>query len=164
LDPVAPARIDPRNVRRAIRALEVCLTTGRPISEQQRKMPPPYRLFQIGVTRPRAELFARVDARVDRMIADGLVEEVARLAAAGYGWNLPAMSGIGYRQIGEYLRGEISLAEAVARIKRQTRRFIHQQNTWFRPDDPNIRWIHPDRTPLADLLAEIKGWLVEPSP
>ncbi len=164
LDPAAAARIDPRNVRRVIRALEVCLTTGRPISELQRKAPPPYRIWQIGVTRPRAELFARIDARVDRMIADGLVEEVARLAAAGYAWDLPAMSGIGYRQIGAYLRGEISLDEAVARIKRQTRRFVHQQNTWFRPDDPQIRWLHPGHTPLAALLAEITAWLAAGGP
>lgn len=159
LDPAAAARIDPRNVRRVIRALEVCLTTGRPISELQRKAPPPYRIFQIGVTRPRPELFAAIDARVERMIADGLVEETARLAAAGYGWELPAMSGIGYRQIGEYLRGEVSLAEAIARIKRQTRRFVHQQNTWFRPDDPAIRWFDPGRESAADLVAEIRAWL-----
>jgi tRNA dimethylallyltransferase len=159
LDPLAAARIDHRNVRRVIRALEVCLATGRPISELQRKTPPPYRIFQVGVTRPRPELFARVDARVDRMLADGLVAEVARLVAAGYRFDLPAMSGIGYRQIGQYLRGELSLDEAVALLKKQTRRFIHQQNTWFRPDDPAIRWFDPGRASLADLQAEIAAWL-----
>ncbi len=159
LDPLAAARIDYRNVRRVVRALEVCLATGRPISAQQRKQPPAYRILQLGVTRPRPELFARVDARVEQMIAAGLVEEVQRLSAAGYGWDLPAMSGIGYRQIGQYLRGEITLAEAVAQIKRQTRRFIHQQNTWFRPDDPAIRWLHPDQTPVAVLRDEIAAWL-----
>ncbi|MGC8780060.1 MAG: tRNA (adenosine(37)-N6)-dimethylallyltransferase MiaA, partial [Anaerolineae bacterium] len=65
----------------------------------------------------------------------------------------------GYRQIGAYLRGEISLAEAIARIKRQTRRFVHQQNTWFRPDDPAIRWFDPGRESVAGLLAEIRSWL-----
>lgn len=159
LDPVAAAAIDYRNVRRVIRALEVCLTTGRPISAQQRKIAPRYRILQIGVTRPRAELFARVDARVDRMIADGLVDEVRRLAEAGYDWNLPAMSGIGYRQIGAYLRGEMSLDEATAHIKRQTRRFIHQQGVWFRADDPAIRWFDPGREAVADLQAEIAAWL-----
>ncbi len=156
LDPSAAARIDYRNVRRVVRALEVCLTTGRPISEQQRKQPPAYRIFQIGVTRPRAELFARVDARIEQMIAAGLVEEVARLAAAGYSWDLPAMSGIGYRQIGQYLRGELTLAEAMAQIKRQTRRFIHQQNTWFRPDDPAIRWLDPGITTPAEVVQMIR--------
>jgi tRNA dimethylallyltransferase len=159
LDPLAAARIDHRNVRRVIRALEVCLVTGRPISELQRKTPPPYRIIQVGVSRPRPELFARVDARVDRMLADGLVAEVARLLAAGYGLDLPAMSGIGYRQIGHYLQGQISLDEAVALIKKQTRRFIHQQGTWFRPDDPAIRWFDPDQASLASLQAEIAAWL-----
>lgn len=159
LDPAAAAAIDYRNVRRVIRALEVCLTTGRPISAQQRKIAPRYRVLQIGVMRPRAELFARVDARVDRMIADGLVDEVRRLAEAGYDWNLPAMSGIGYRQIGAYLRGEMSLDEATARIKRQTRRFIHQQGVWFRADDPAIRWFDPGQEAVADLQAEIAAWL-----
>jgi len=90
LDPRAAARIDYRNVRRVIRALEVCLVTGRPISELQSKEPPPWRAGRracwIGVTRPRPELYARIDARVDRMIAGGLVEEVRALAGAGYGW------------------------------------------------------------------------------
>lgn len=143
LDPVAAARIDPRNVRRVIRALEVCLSTGRPISELQTKSPPPYRIVQIGVTRPRPELYARIDARVDRMIEAGLVDEVRRLADAGYGWDLPAMTGLGYRQIGQYLRGEITLDEAIALIKRGTRRFVQQQYNWFRPDDPAIHWIDP---------------------
>jgi tRNA dimethylallyltransferase len=164
LDPLAAARIDHRNVRRVIRALEVCLVTGRPISELQRKTPPPYRFFQIGVSRPRPDLFARVDARVDRMLADGLVAEVARLLAAGYHLDLPAMSGIGYRQIGHYLQGRLSLDEAVALIKKQTRRFIHQQGTWFRPDDPTIRWFDPDQASLASLQAEIAGRLAVSAP
>jgi len=152
-DPTAAARIDHRNVRRVIRALEVCLVSGRPITELQRKTPPPYRILQIGVTRPRPELYARIDARVDRMIADGLVAEVERLAAAGYDWQLPAMSGLGYRQIGQHLRGEISLDEAIALIKRQTRRFVRQQYTWFSLDDPVIRWVDPGETPFEAVLA-----------
>jgi len=164
LDPLAAARIDHRNVRRVIRALEVCLVTGRPISELQRKTPPPYRIFQVGVSRPRPELFARVDARVDRMLGEGLVPEVARLLTAGYGLDLPAMSGIGYRQIGQFLQGELSLDEAVALIKKQTRRFIHQQGTWFRPDDPAIRWFDPDQASLASLQAGIAAWLAVSGP
>jgi tRNA dimethylallyltransferase len=153
LDPVAAGRIDYRNVRRVIRALEVCLVTGRPISEQQRKAPPPYHVTQIGVTRPRAELYARIDARVDAMIAAGLVAEVERLAAVGYDRDLPAMSGLGYRQIGAYLRGETSLADAIALVKRQTRRFVHQQYTWFRLDDPQIYWADPGHASIGELLA-----------
>ena len=146
LDPAAAARIDHRNVRRVIRALEVCLVSGKPISELQRKAPPPYRIVQIGVTRPRPELYARIDARVDRMIEAGLVDEVRRLAAAGCGWDLPAMTGLGYRQIGQHLCGQISLDQAIALIKKDTRRFVQQQYNWFRPDDPGIEWVDPSST------------------
>ncbi len=158
LDPVAAARIDPRNVRRVIRALEVCLSTGRPISELQTKSPPPYRVVQIGVTRARPELYARIDARVERMIEAGLVDEVRRLAAAGYGWDLPAMTGLGYRQIGQYLRGEITLDEAVALIKRGTRRFVQQQYNWFRPDDPAIHWVDPGVVGPEAVLQLLAHW------
>ena len=147
LDPRAAARIDYRNVRRVIRALEVCLVTGRPISELQSKEPPPWRAGRracwIGVTRPRPELYARIDARVDRMIAGGLVEEVRALAGAGYGWDLPAMTGLGYRQVGQYLRGEMDLEAAIALIKKGTRRFVQQQYNWFPVSDPAIRWLDP---------------------
>jgi tRNA dimethylallyltransferase len=156
LDPIAAGRIDYRNVRRVIRALEVCLVTGRPISAQQSKSPPPYQVYQIGVTRPRPTLYARVDARVDEMLQAGLVEEVRRLAAAGYSWDLPSMTGLGYRQIGAYLRGEMSLAESVALIKKQTRRFVHQQRTWFRPDEPSIHWLDPDEVTPDQILAQLR--------
>lgn len=152
LDPIAAGRIDPRNVRRVIRALEVCLATGRPISELQTKSPPPYVVAQIGVTRPRPELYARIDARVERMIAAGLVDEVRCLADAGYDWDLPAMTGLGYRQIGQYLRGEITLDEAIALIKRGTRRFVQQQYNWFRPGDPAIRWVDPGNADTIETL------------
>jgi tRNA dimethylallyltransferase len=75
------------------------------------------------------------------MIACGLLDEVQRLARAGYAWDLPAMTGLGYRQIGQHLRGEIDLATAIARIKTDTRRFVQQQYNWFPLDDPEIRWI-----------------------
>ena len=156
LDPVAAGRIDYRNLRRVIRALEVCLVTGQPISRLQRKSPPPYQVYQLGVTRPRPGLYARIDARVDAMLAAGLVDEVRRLVEAGYSWDLPSMTGLGYRQIGAYLRGELSLADALALIKKQTRRFVHQQATWFRPDDPAIHWVDPDEVSLGEILAQIK--------
>jgi tRNA dimethylallyltransferase len=162
LDPLAATRIDYRNVRRVIRALEVCLTTGQLISDLQRKSPPPYRILQIGVTRPRPALYARIDARVDRMIADGLIAEVARLLAAGYGLDLPAMSGIGYGQIGRHLLGECTLTDAVALIKKQTRRFVHQQGVWFRANDPAIRWLPPDLVPVSDLCRWLSAWLSVP--
>jgi tRNA dimethylallyltransferase len=162
LDPVAAERIDARNVRRVIRALEVCLVAGRPISELQRKSPSPYLILQIGLTRPRAILYRRADDRIERMMAAGLVDEVRRLVAAGYNWHLPAMSSLGYRQIGAHLRGETSLEEAVQSIKRETRRFIRHQYNWFRPSAPHIRWFDLEvtlpseiETAVTNLLAQI---------
>jgi tRNA dimethylallyltransferase len=160
LDAVAADRIDYRNVRRVIRALEVCLTTGQPISELQRKEPPPYHVVQVGVTRPRAALYERIDRRVDAMLDAGLVEEVAALADAGYGWELPAMTGLGYRQLGQYLRGEVTLDEAVALVKKGTRRFVQQQHNWFRANDPAIHWIDPGDTPVEQVRRWVESRLV----
>jgi tRNA dimethylallyltransferase len=157
VDPVAAEKIDPRNVRRVIRALEVYLETGEPISELQRRKPPPYRILQIGLTMDRVALYQRIDQRVDRMIERGLVEEVRGLMEQGYGRELPAMSGLGYRQIGCYLRGEISLAEAIRLIKRDTRRFVRQQYNWFRLDDERIHWFQA----LDDPYERVKGVILQ---
>lgn len=140
VDPLAAQKLDARNVRRVIRALEVYHKTGVPISQHQRKTPPPYRILQLGLTMPREALYRRIDERIDRMLTTGLLDEVKRLFEAGYGWDLPAMSGLGYRQMGQYLRGEIGLEEAVALIKKETRRFVRQQYNWFRLDESRIRW------------------------
>jgi tRNA dimethylallyltransferase len=164
VDPVAAARIDHRNVRRVIRALEVCLVTGTPISELQAKSPPPFQVVQIGLTRERAMLYQRIDARVDRMIEDGLVEEVQRLAERGYDWALPSLTGLGYQQIGQYLRGELTLAEAITLIKKATRRFVQQQYNWFRLTDPAIHWFDPGQTGVGDVLAYLRGALASASP
>lgn len=139
-DPDAAAKIDYRNLRRVIRALEVYQKTGVPISQHQRAQTPPYRMLQVGLTMPREMLYERVDARVERMLDEGLLDEVKTLVLRGYGLDLPAMSGLGYRQIGQHLADELSLDEAVRLIKKETRRFIRQQYNWFRLDDPAIRW------------------------
>ena len=141
VDPDAAAKLDYRNVRRVIRAMEVFLKTGIPISVHQQKTPPPYRILQIGLTMPREQLYRRIDARIEAMMAAGFLAEVEKLLARGYNLALPSMSGLGYRQLGRHLHGEISLAEAVALTKKETRRFIRQQYNWFRLDDPAIRWI-----------------------
>jgi tRNA dimethylallyltransferase len=94
------------------------------------------------------------------MVAAGLVEEVRGLAAAGYGWELPAMTGLGYRQIGQYLRGEIELEAAIALIKKGTRRFVQQQYNWFSLEDAGIRWLDPRVVPMNDLLALLDDFLV----
>ncbi len=159
VDPVAAGRIDARNVRRVIRALEVYLKTGRPISEVQRKHPPPYRILLIGLTMERAALYRRVDERIERMMAAGLVDEVRGLVARGYSFELPSMSGLGYAQIGRYLRGEVSLDEAVALIKRDTRRFVRHQYNWFRLRDERLRWFDVDATPYADIRLAVEEFV-----
>jgi tRNA dimethylallyltransferase len=162
VDPAAAARIDYRNVRRVIRAMEVYLKTGIPISQQQRAQPPPYHVLQIGLTMPREALYARIDARVDRMIAEGLLAEVQNLAARGYGFDLPFMSGLGYRQLGQYLAGQIGLDEAVHLIKRETRRFVRQQYTWFRLNDPDIHWVDASREDCLEVANQVvAGFLKE---
>jgi tRNA dimethylallyltransferase len=141
IDPAAAQQIDPRNVRRVIRALEVCLATGQPISEQRGKFPPPYQTLMIGLTLPRPQLYRRIDERVEAMIDHGLEDEVKRLVAVGYGFDLPAMSGVGYGQFAPYLAGQATRVDVILAIKRATRRFVRHQSNWFRPDDPRIHWL-----------------------
>ena len=141
VDPQAAAGIDPRNVRRVIRALEVYRATGRPISFWQEKAPPDWDALIIGLTCPRDVLYRRIDVRVDGMMEAGLVDEVRSLLAMGYGPELPSMSGIGYREMCEHVAGELNLPAAAARIKTATHRLARQQATWFRRDDERIRWI-----------------------
>jgi tRNA dimethylallyltransferase len=158
LDPASAARIDPANARRVIRALEVCLVTGQPFSALQGARPSPYRPLLLGLTCERARLYERADRRVEAMLAAGLVEEVRALVARGYGWRLPAMTSLGYGEIGAYLRGETSLEEAVARLKFNTHSYIRRQYSWFRPD-ARIRWLECDLPNLEDAaLAIIDAW------
>jgi tRNA dimethylallyltransferase len=160
LDPIAAAKIDPRNVRRVVRALEVTLVNGRAISEQQRKTPPPYDICIIGLQRQREVLYERIDARVDAMMAAGLVAEVEGLRQAGYGRQLPAMSGLGYRQIWDYLVDDMELAEAVDRVKFETHRFARQQATWFRQDDERIHWFDLGDVEVAPaVFTFVHNWL-----
>ncbi len=132
VDPATAAVIDKQNPRRVLRALEIVLVTGRSKVEIEGAKPPPYRILKIGLDRPRGILYARVDERVDAMIEQGLVEETRRLLEKGYAPNQPAMTGLGYREIGAFLRSEMSLAEAAERIKTETHRFVRHQYTWFR--------------------------------
>jgi len=159
VDPAAAARIDPRNVRRVVRALEVYEATGQPISRLQRKEPPPYRILKMGLTMERKALYQCIDERVDRMMEKGFLEEVKGLEEKGYGYDLPAMSGLGYKQLGLYLRGEADLAEAVRMIKSETRRFVRQQYKWFRLDDETIHWIEVDGDPYARARAMVEAFL-----
>ncbi len=162
LDPTAAKRIDPRNVRRVVRALEVCLVTGQPISDQQGKSPPPYRILLIGLSLPRSQLYQRIDERVERMIHAGLEQEVRDLVAAGYGFDLPAMSGVGYGQFAPYLAGEATLEDVITDIQRSTRRFVRHQANWFRQDDARIHWFDV-RTDPYDAVLDLVQHFVSPS-
>jgi tRNA dimethylallyltransferase len=139
VDPGAAAKIDPRNVRRTIRALEVYLSTGQKFSEAGTVQPPPFAVRRIGLTLPRVPLYAQVDQRVDDMIARGWLEEV-RVLAEKYDRTLPALSSLGYPQMMAVLRDNVALADAVVEIKHHTHRFIRHQYAWFRPRDPAIQW------------------------
>ena len=140
LDPDAAKNIDPRNIRRLIRAIEVCRLSGVPFSQLQGSEPTPFRSLVLGLTTARDDLYRRIDSRVDRMMEQGLVEEVKALLERGYSLDLPSMSGLGYKQIGQYLRGEVKLPEAVQQIKYETHRFARHQYAWFRPKDEGIHW------------------------
>lgn len=140
IDPEAAAKIDPHNIRRVIRALEVNTRSNLQFSKLGYKETPDFSSFIIGLTMERAELYRIVDQRVDEMIEHGLVDEVVKLLQMGYDFSLPAMSGIGYSQIGQYLDGEISLDEARQKIKTETHRFIRHQYAWFRLSDERIHW------------------------
>ena len=157
VDPIAAQRIDQRNVRRVIRALEVCRGTETPFSQLQYKETPPFNTLIIGLTADRAELYRRIDLRVDEMIKQGLVEEVKKLVNMGYDFNLSAMSGIGYKQIGMFLKGELTLAGAIQQIKFETHRFVRHQYAWFRLKDDRILWFDIQRkveSEITTLLAK----------
>jgi tRNA dimethylallyltransferase len=145
IDPDAAAKIDRRNVRRVIRALEVRAVAGKPFSRPGLKKAPPFDSFIIGLTASRAFLYQLVDRRVDEMIERGFVREVQKLQEMGYELSLPALSGIGYRQISQYLKGDMTLEAAAQKIKTETHRFIRHQYAWFKPDDEKIHWFDIER-------------------
>jgi tRNA dimethylallyltransferase len=141
LDRDSAEKIDPRNFRRTIRALEVILTTGKRFSEQRGQTGlSPYHLLTIGLTRPRAELYTRVDARIESMFANGFLEEVKGSLEKGYSPTLPTMSAIGYRECVAVLEGQITVEEAKQLIRRATRIFVRRQANWFKESDPDIFW------------------------
>ena len=156
IDPDGASRIDPTNVRRVIRALEIYHQTGIPASKQQKKMTPPWETLIIGLTLPRAALYRRADERVDAMIEVGWADEVRRLLDLGYKSDLPSMSGLGYKEMIAYVKGDLSLSEAVQRIKWNTHRFIRHQYAWFRPNDPRIHWLNADEDAENHALQLVK--------
>jgi tRNA dimethylallyltransferase len=159
IDSETGSRIDPRNVRRVVRALEIHALTQRRPSEVRRRSEPPFRSLRVILSLPRAELYARVDARVQAMVADGLVEEVRGLLALGYSPELPAMSAIGYKQIVAYLEGSMTLDQALAEIRRASRRLVRHQANWFKEDDPQNHVFEVGPGLEDELVRFIQRWL-----
>lgn len=159
LDPAAAKKIDPRNARRTIRALEVILMTGRRFSEQRGQGESPYHLISIGLTRPRPELYPRLDQRIEAMFARGFLEEVRALLAKGYSPSLPTMSAIGYREAVQVLEGKMSEEQAKAEMRRLTRIFVRRQANWFRETDPHIQWFRVDEGIVDEIEAYLRAAL-----
>ncbi len=144
VDPESAMAIHANNIKRTIRALEFYRLTGTPISEHNRKesqKQSPYRFVYFVLNDERARLYERIDARVDKMIADGLAEEVQRLKDMGYKPDSVSMQGLGYKELFPYLAGECTLEQAVSVIKRDTRHFAKRQLTWFRREK-NVTWVN----------------------
>jgi len=141
LDPNAAKLIDWRNHRRTVRALEVILTTGQQFSKQRRSSESPYDLLVIGLHWERAELYQRIDQRIETMLSEGFLEEVEALIENGYKADLLKMGVIGYSELISHLDGEISMDEAIMLIKRNTRKYVRRQANWFKPDNPDINWL-----------------------
>ena len=176
LDPAAAARIDRRNPRRVVRALEVALssvasTTTASTNEKQRaagkdadrsrKSQPDFDAMVIGVTMERAALYDYIDDRIDAQMADGWLEEVRQLRELGYGMQHSALSGLGYAELIRHLDGELALDEAVQRIKFRTHNYARKQYNWFRLTDERIRWLNAPigDTEYARLAGDVRAWL-----
>lgn len=152
MDPGALKVVDPQNKRRIIRALEVCILTGKPFSEQRGMGVPIFETLQIGIRVPREELQGRINRRVQHMLERGLINEVKLLRNKGYKWDAPGMSGIGYKEMGNYIRGHMDLQEATELLRRNTSRYSRRQETWFKRDH-RIKWID-DRKKAHKVVSE----------
>jgi len=140
LDPAAAEKIEPRNMRRTIRALEVILSTGRLFSTQRYRKPIDFQYKLIGLLRDRKELYQRIDKRIERMFRAGLLEEVQTILNSGFERTLPSLSAIGYKEAIALLHDEIDQDEAIRLIKRRTRQYVRRQANWFKESDPKIKW------------------------
>ncbi len=142
LDPAFAQLMDLNNTQRVMRALEVCLTTGRPYSSfrQRRQVDRPFRTVLIGLDRPRDELYARIDGRVEAMLAVGLLDEAERLLPYRH---TAALQTVGYKEVFGYFDGTYTYSAMVELLKRNTRRYAKRQLTWFRHQN-EFQWFHPD--------------------
>lgn len=156
IDPERAAHIHPNDARRIIRALEIYQRTGKTPTEflQGQKKQTPYELCIIGLTMDRQQLYRRIEQRIDRMIEEGLVEEVKRLRQKGYGRNLISMQALGYKEMMAYLEGEMTFDDAIELLKRDTRRFAKRQLSWFRRMK-DIHWLDVTEKNFSEHLESI---------
>nr|WP_298660597.1 tRNA (adenosine(37)-N6)-dimethylallyltransferase MiaA [uncultured Flavobacterium sp.] len=153
IDPESAAVIDLKNSRRVLRALEVAITSGRSFIAQQTKSQPLFNALQIGIDISKEELNTRIEKRVDAQMQEGLLHETEGLVQAGYSWNLPSMSGIGYRQIGYYQQGKMSLPKAIETLKTDTKKYAKRQMTWFKRDK-RIQWVKSGNLKIVQEIIE----------
>ena len=155
LDPDHYSKVDLRNPKRIIRALEICETTGRPYSSflTKQKKGRDFSILKIGINRPREELYQRINLRVDKMIEKGLEEEAKSLTGLK---NMNALNSVGYKEFFEYFEGSVSYEECIRLIKRNTRRFAKRQVTWWSRDN-SIIWFHPDQK--QEIIRYIEAWI-----
>ncbi len=165
VDPARADALDPRNVRRVVRALEIYQTTKQKPSELRQDASGPVNYLVIGLTMDRKALYRRIDDRVDAMLEAGFLAEVERLAQDGYPMGQGALDSPGYRELGLHLAGELSLEDAVSRTKTQTHRLARRQYTWFKLSDPQIRWLDVSGKRVAEQAAElVSAYLSEAGP
>jgi tRNA dimethylallyltransferase len=160
IDPISALKINSNDLKRIIRALEVYQSTGKTISYLQKKAFNKNVKFKyqiIGLKRNREKLYQKINSRVDKMIKDGLIEEVKMLRERGYNENLNSMQGLGYKQINKYLDGEYDKETAINLIKRDTRRYAKRQMTWFNHKIKNIEWIDLDEYDDNETVSKIKN-------
>jgi tRNA dimethylallyltransferase len=158
IDPISALKINSNDLKRIIRALEVYKSTGKTISYLQKKAYNKNAKFKyqiIGLKRNREKLYQKINSRVDKMIKDGLIEEVKTLKERGYNENLNSMQGLGYKQINKYLDGEYDQETAINLIKRDTRRYAKRQMTWFNHKIENIEWVDLDEYDDNDAISMI---------
>ncbi|MHC2995735.1 MAG: tRNA (adenosine(37)-N6)-dimethylallyltransferase MiaA [Candidatus Atribacteria bacterium] len=159
IDSVSASKIKPNDLRRIIRALEVYKSTGKTISYLQKKTYNKnikFKYYIIGLKRNRENLYQKINSRVDKMIKDGLIEEVKMLRKRGYKEHLNSMQGLGYKQINKYLDGEYDKETAINLIKRDTRRYAKRQMTWFKNKIKNIEWIDLDGYEENEVISKIE--------
>jgi len=161
IDQDAAEKIDARNLRRTVRALEVIFSTGKLFSTQRQRRKRGIRYKVIGLNRDRHTLYQRIDERINQMFQDGFVDEVKALLENGYDPQLPSLSAIGYKEVITYLQRKMEMDEVIVLMKRRTRSYVRRQANWFKSDDPRIQWFEMDdnvESKIKDYIVSEYGW------